>query len=412
MYPLKLIIPGEYWDTQIYAGRLYLFERAGSIRTLDWDRLIGTWGIAEDSRIAMECAFQRSDYLYGDRWSLLFSDREFKELVRTKFERLSATDLTASIEKLVAATVGTQDSPFPFPHADSLIYKKNLFVVATEGVFRATCNKQTKRPVATRAEKKWDGPAQAVAASYNTLALAVGDEGLFQLPLDRNGGRPLRLEHQNCTDCSWTFQSIFCSSHLNSGYLAAFEKEYEDEYEDAFRRKFDGTIAAEDIFRSSGYSWGHQDKLCQAVDRRISIVRYVPWEKDREARLKALGLIDLAIHPGAEVIDLAPWKGDVISANVAVFGTIIECENAIVVVPSDGPVLTLPGEPVNWRIFPRSVQYENQLHAVYHDRLEILSFNQDYFVDQERKLSGIRHTDRAGGFSRPRKALPPPRDLL
>jgi hypothetical protein len=34
---------------------------------------------------------------------------------------------------------------------------------------------------------------------------------------------------------------------------------------------------------------------------------------------------------------------------------------------------------------------KNQLHVIYEDRLEILSFNHDYFVDQEAKLSGITY---------------------
>ena len=37
----------------------------------------------------------------------------------------------------------------------------------------------------------------------------------------------------------------------------------------------------------------------------------------------------------------------------------------------------------------RSKQYENQLHVVYEDRLEIFSFNHDYFINQKSKLSGI-----------------------
>jgi len=53
------------------------------------------------------------------------------------------------------------------------------------------------------------------------------------------------------------------------------------------------------------------------------------------------------------------------------------------------PIHTFAGEPVNWRIFPRSKHYENQLHIIYNDRLEIISFNHDYFVNQNEKWAGI-----------------------
>lgn len=50
-------------------------------------------------------------------------------------------------------------------------------------------------------------------------------------------------------------------------------------------------------------------------------------------------------------------------------------------------------EVVKWRVYPRSIQYTNQLHVIYNDRMEILSFNDDYFENQEKKLFGYRHTD-------------------
>ena len=60
MQPLRLIVPGEYWDSHIYSGRLFLFLRDGSIKGLNWDRIIEEWPLKEDRlRLAMQCAFQR-----------------------------------------------------------------------------------------------------------------------------------------------------------------------------------------------------------------------------------------------------------------------------------------------------------------------------------------------------------------
>ena len=39
---------------------------------------------------------------------------------------------------------------------------------------------------------------------------------------------------------------------------------------------------------------------------------------------------------------------------------------------------------------PALEHYSNQLHIIYDDRLEIISFVHDYFVDQTSKLSGFR----------------------
>lgn len=398
MQPLRLTIPGQYWDSQIYAGRLYLFERTGDIRTLDWDLLMQSWDIEASLRIAFECAFVRSDYLYGDRWSLLFSDAEIKSLIIRKFSDLAEKHLELSAAELEKFSIRRQKNPFPFPHSDTAVYKKNMFVVSPDGVHRATCNKANINPISTRIDKKWDAPVLAVDASYLTLALAAGDEGLFEMPLTEDGyefspgENAKRIHRRNCTDCSWTFYSIYGSSHVDAGFLAAYRRVPQKHDPLLSARVFEGLISAGTIFHDGGgYSWGNQDKLCQVSASRVRIVNYQPWIEETPGRLTDLGAIDLAATGDIRTVELSPWKGQVVSGAVALFGTVIECENAVVVVPSEGVTMTFPGEVVNWRIFSRSIQYENQLHLIYDDRLEILSFNQDYFVDQNQKRSGIRH---------------------
>ena len=144
-------------------------------------------------------------------------------------------------------------------------------------------------------------------------------------------------------------------------------------------REFKGIVDASNIFHTRGYSWANHDKIYQAADGRINARKYNPYAADPVDRFVSLG-----------TLELAAWKGDVVSAGVAVFGTIVECDNAIVIMLSDGRNLTIDGEPVRWRVFPRSKHYENQLHIIRDQALEIWSFNHDYFVDQTSKKSGVR----------------------
>src|SRR4030095_6125666 len=141
MVPLKLIVPGKYWDSQIYKGRLYLFGRDGDIRTIDWDKLIGEWKIKDRFRLALDCAFRRSDYLYGHKWSLLFADEEIRDLIQAKFRGLAERILEISSEHLEQFVLGRQDSPFPFPHADTTIYLDYLYAASRKGVFCARLSK-------------------------------------------------------------------------------------------------------------------------------------------------------------------------------------------------------------------------------------------------------------------------------
>lgn len=381
MSALKLTIPGSYWDSYVYSGRLYLFGCDGSIRSINWDRLTEGFKLQEDLRIALRCAFQRSDYLYSSDVQSLLYDPEIKSVVQAKFDRLSRRTLDVSEATLRRFEDGHQDNPCPFPHADLEIYNKNLYVGSARGLVRASCNKQTRYPISTRPEKKWDGPSFGLAASYGALAVAAGTEGLWEVPAAPGYSASeeyKQLSANSCRDCNWSYFSIFASTD-ESGFFAEFTKIQNGAYVQTAQRRFERIETAVQIFGSQGYAWGVQDKLCQAGPNSIKVMRYTPWELEESDRLKSLG-----------TIRFQRWKGAIVSASTASFGVIVELENAIVVLPSLGPAVTLPGEVVNWRVFPRSRNYENQLHVVHDDRLEILSFNHDYLVNQEEKVLGTR----------------------
>ncbi len=386
MQPIKLEIEGKYWDSQIYSGILYLFTLDGEIISIDWEKLINRLNIEENLKLALLCAFSRSDYLYSREFDLLFGDREIKHVITNKFLNLSNYDLIITKNKIEEYTLTKQDSPFPFPHSDSTIYLNNIYTSSKDGIHRATCNRRrSKYVVSTRREKKWDAPSLSVTGSYGSLAVAAGDEGLFEIGLKSdfyddkiNFKAPRLLSSSHCSDCGWTFYSIFASSHVADGYHATFKKEKIDDR--VYKREFNEIKFSRNIFNNSGYSWGTQDKIYKVSGNIISIVKYSPWQRDNNEEYHKLG----EIH-------LENWKGNVVSGKNALFGIVIECENAIVVKLSNDDFHNIPGEPVNWRIFPRSKYYENQLHIIYDDRLSIYSFNQDYFVDQRLKKIGSEH---------------------
>ena len=404
MSPLKLTIPGRYWDTQIYRGRLYLFDREGSILTLDWDRVIEHLPADNSLKLALVCAFKRSDYLYRVAATGIFHDEEFKAIMNSRFSTLAETPLVIEEKQLKEASLGQQENLFPFPHADSTIYSRRLYVSSQNGIFSANCNGKTKYPVSTRVEKLWDGPVLALGASYNSLALAAGEEGLWEYDLNSAGEErlweydsnpsfirlsdsasktnPRPLAEQHCSECQWAFHSIYSSSLKGPGVLAAYQRTREEsDGEFGTPRKFDRLISEKEIFSSfeepaGVYSWAAQDKICQAANGSIRVAKYQPW--NQEHPIKRLGSLPLEHHDET-----------LVSAKVALFGTVVELDSRLIVLASNGDIHPIAGEPVSWRVFPRSRHYENHLHIIYDDRLEVLSFNHDYLLDQRQKISGI-----------------------
>jgi len=388
MQTLKLIIPGSYYDSQIYSGRLYLWSSDGSISTFDWDGLIESVNIPDHLKLALVCAFQRSEYLYGDHWALIFQDVEIKTSIENKFKELAGMHIEFSQKDLYRFVIREQDNPFPFPHSDSVIYSNNLYTGSQSGVFSSACNKKNKNPISPRSKKLWDGSTLSISASYKTLGISAGSDGLFQYNLDPDFGqsrynpRPLISQHSN--SARWLFASLFSSSYLNEGFLADFVNEYNDE-EQRRQRILRGVIPSSDIFGhqirngSPTLTWGVHDKICFATQKSVEVVQYSPYSKNEEERFIKLGLVETQ-----------SLQGDIVSGDSALFGFIIEGEDGLLVINSLLESAWFPGEPVNWRVFPKSKFYTNQFHIVYDDHLSIHSFNQDYFVDQKTKKVGIR----------------------
>ena len=428
MQALKLIIRGSYYDSQIYSGQLYLFNNDGSITTLDWNQLIDSITIESRLKLALDCAFRRSDFLYKPDFEALFHDEEIKNVIIKKFEDLSHSQIEFTQNDLRKnnIVVAEQQNPFSFPHADSQFYFNTLYVGSPTGVLASSLLDEgdRRKRLNSKSTKLWDGPTLNMSTAHSTLALAAGSEGLFELPLRTYGSsrvNPYQVSEKHSTSVRWMYSSVFSSSYFDDSYLAysTWEKEEEktndsvndyliidediaflNESQEAENhekekkvRKLQEIIPSSTIFKEwtndkeIGYTWGVQDKICLAVSGAINVIRYSP-KRNRMKALKNESFKSLGN------VNINQFEGEPIRGDSAVFGFVLELEDGLFVVASDmESSIFLPGEPVNWRVFPKSKLYTNQLHVIYDDYIAIYSFNQDYFVDQEEKKIGVRYNN-------------------
>jgi hypothetical protein len=392
MQPLILRIPGSFWDSQIYSGRLYLFGRDAQLLTVRWDRLIASVEVPTNVKVAMLVGFLRGDLLYQRELVALFRDEQVRGLLYRKFEELEAI-LPAVRCDVSKHLIDSQDSPFPFPHSDSEIYVNNLYVSGPAGLWSAACGPEIDGGVATRPDRMFDGPLLGISASYNTVAAAAGDDGLLEFGIETTWGespvasRPVHRQPHGgarCEDCNWVYQSVFATS-FDGGFLADYDlpKRPTGEFErdrgaEKIQRSFHGFVAGRTVFGNEGYAWGAGDKICCAINGTVSVAKFHPYRtRTRSQRLELIGRFASAQDSVA-----------IIGAAIAPFGVVVEYDTGLVVYASDGSVFRLEGEPVNWRVFPRSKHYANQLHVIYDDCLQVMSFNHDYVVTQDQKMMG------------------------
>lgn len=399
MQPVKLTIPGDFWDSQIYRGRLYLWDMENALRVYDWDALVHSLLENERGRLALLCSFTRGDYLYHVDWSLVFGDQDVRHLLQSKFQELATRQLVIAPHTLSAHLLLHQDNPFGAMHDDSEIYINHLYGLNEAGLSSVEVHHQRRkrRIIDEPTEKLWDGQGTSIRAGRSSLAVAAADEGLFEIPLSNNGHShqgdsvtsvsdgSLQVSNRHTLFANWAFASIYGSSDMEDSYLAAFEwrEEREDDERPHWERHFSRLVKASKIFGHGGFSWGFQEKIYQPAAGGLRVTRFTQKYLSPDEGGEAFS------EP--EFIPFQAWKGEIIGGGATFFGTIVECENALVVLRSDGEFYNLPGAVTRWRVFPRSTRYENQLHVLYEDRLEIHSFNHDYFVNQRTKNLGVEH---------------------
>jgi hypothetical protein len=380
MSHIKLTIPGKFWDTQLYSGRLFIFDCSGGIFTVNWNNYIDERFEALDNlQLAAHVCFLESDLFYTDSSQKFLANNEIKEIVVNNFELLAQLNLTL---ELTGRNVTHINSHLPFPHADSGVYYSKLYVGLNSGVYSVSCNGLGSARKSTRL---WDCPTLGISPSnyWSSIAIAAGNQGLYEMKRpqsDEQISEPVNVSQYHCSSCEWSGRNIIASSYIHSAFFAAFKKLENTKNignQRKFYRELEKIIKLDDLFQGDGYSWGSHDKLYMYRNNEIECIQYSA-NRDDEPDFARKGVMQIAKH-GEEVV----------SANVAAFGTIIEYDNSITVIKSTGEMLTIPGEPVNWRIFPNSFNYKNQLHVIYGDRLEIYSFYHDYFVEQPSKFSGI-----------------------
>jgi len=400
MQPIKITILGDYWDCQIYRGRLYLWDLDGDLMVYDWHEIVDSIIQDEKDFLATSCAFLKGNYLYG--YHDIFEDKDFKNLLFQKFKRIEKLNWEINIEDISEFLIGEQESPFKDLPTDTEISSNNLYAITDDGLWATTAHrrKSEKYPVSSRPLKLWDSKLLSLTANnYATIALSGGDEGLFQYNKNRvdifnqfeiQKKKEVEKEIVQVSDRhslfnDWNNLSIYSSSDIAGSFLSLFE--WKKSQDDVYHRKFSESISEDRIFEgmnlNGSLSWGAGDKIYKAINGGIVVTRFnnnaKSYNKDEE------------YFSEPELIKLDELNGDVIQAKVCFYGTIIECENSLTIVQSNGKIFKINEPVTRWRIYPRSINYENHLHVILDDRLEIYSFNHDYFVNQSEKIIGVMY---------------------
>ncbi|MFO3707099.1 hypothetical protein ACI6Q5_19495 [Xanthomonas codiaei] len=397
MESVRIKINGAFWDSQIYSGELILFAEDGSLRRLDWRAFID--GLADaygNIRTALRVSFIDGELFYNDKVRKILLDPEIAKPIRDQLKRLASEDLWVDNHRGEKVS-----SPFDFVPTDTEVYYNNIIASGNEGLYSCSRTNIGRRDSYLFAEKHHDARFLQVKASdrHTAVAAAAGSDGLIEFGFEKDGGEA-RLEGEKhlstrpCSACEWAFQNVVGWTD-GSAFLANFNEEKKRGSLDSYRI-FDRVIDFSEIFgaekNASGrsFSWGSREKFYRVDGDEIIVVerKGKTGSKNKKAsessgEFEKIGSLQTGFD-GAEIL----------ATGTAPFGSVVELKDRLVVVRSDGKVEEFFGELVHWRIFPRSSHYSNQIHLIYEDHMEVVSFVHDYFVGQLDKNFGFsRNSD-------------------
>ena len=437
MRPLILSIPGDFWDVQIYKGRLYLWHYDGRLSVYNWERLIELAYPKAGRSFAVKAAWLQGNSLYNPDILAVFDDPAFLKVLDAKFAELRAEAPVLTPKLLNGALYGEQDNPVKELPTDTEIFSNILYLVTYDGFWSATAHRNNRRyPVSSRPKKRWDAPVYSASASYWRIALSAGDDGLFEFDFRNRDDSPnygdsylpqsnykdgfvSQLTGRHSSYADWAFASVYSTSLVGESCLLAFRWQRGPAGLGRFRREFVREIDESEILQRgsvTGLSWGAGDKICAISGNEVNVMRYVQenFTSPETETPQALLVSDRTASPSSIVakndaeltrrespfgsVGSIPLteEADVIKAGLAYFGILLETPDQLLVFRSDNEVWSMAGPIVRWRTYPRVKNYENHLHIIVEDAVYIVAFLHDYWQPQEEKIAGIRyrHQDR------------------
>ena len=229
------------------------------------------------------------------------------------------------------------------------------------------------------------------ANDYPQMAISAGSDGLYEFRPGIEHRIPVlqeiepqlyRVSERFSLFSNYMYESIFSSSRNGNSYISMFKL---DRNNNSFYRVYEKEVeersfALDSLKDKANLSWGIRDKIYQASGDKLRVLRFNKWsEYSKDDRLSDLGVVNLKNSSRQ------------IKGGAASFGNILEYEDRLVVIMSDNKCFEIPNEVTRWRIYPRSINYLNQLHVILEDRVDFYSFNHDSNVNQSEKLNGIEY---------------------
>lgn len=357
MNNINVKIAGDYINSFIYSGLLFLVKNGGEIILFDWRRVVNK----------------------------KIKNIEYSEFTNNCSKRIKEDfeDITFLLEEKEISDCVLATSSLNFWPSDFIIYSNVLYFSGQKGVEAIGLDFENKKFIEDNRRFIYSSRAYKLASSKNRgIAIAAGVNGVILKSINRfldDNTAPKFLE-KNSVDIEWGASTLVVNSECVSS-VDFFEKIPDINFGKMSKEEKDNYNALK-ISRSSekkipGYSWSVGDRLFNINENNIKRSVISKEEGDEEFNVKEVRI-------KSENYSFDNFD----SARSGSFGCVVDLYDRIVLM-NDSGVRELGRDLTKWKVFPRAKNYINHLHMIEDDCLNIQIFARRDMISRKFGISPL-----------------------
>lgn len=358
---IALRIEGDFVDSFIYSGSLFIVTADARIKIYDWEELI--------------CSEFKGKTTLKDRLIRDFL-LDFRAGLSAELEINEYYIDASSLNAVKRSELNLRGWP-----TDINVYSNRCYIASEHGVDDIKFDYHNKRFDVASKFSLWKSYAYKVSANdSHRIAIAAGINGVVAaIPksnyISEDSDISVIVE-EDSTDCEWIGNFLVSNSQAGSfvSTFAELPKIPKGQVSQDFWKRYDRLKRASpetEKYSIDGvnpyYAWVAGDKLFSIIDRGALVVQEINSVIASEERSGGGEFTAIRDLTSGEI------ERKIISGRSGSFGTIIETADSLYSVTEDS-IQCLSNRPVNWRVFPRARNYINHLHVVEADHLCIRSY--------------------------------------
>jgi hypothetical protein len=355
-------IEGDFIDSFLYSGTLFLVHADSKITTHTWESLLdssieASWGSNASPATVKFLKNCRSEFTpTGINQTIFIENKKLIEHQQCSLQ-LSGwpTDINIYSNKFyIANEKGVEE--LKFNYENRTLEEESRFEIYNNYAYKISPN---------------DGHRIAIAAGLNGVIAAYPRSEYPDFP----------LIDVDAHDCEWIGEKLTANS-LCGAFLLTFcelprhpggnpSPDYWDIYNSAKKAPPISTKeVVNEIYGLNPYIWVAGGKIFQLYENGYLLVQDAE-QSDTNIQGNQL---DFSSHNLNNQHSGVGIDHRILSARTSLFGTVIEIGDFLYSVTEDG-IEQISHRPVSWRLFPRAKSYLNQLHIVENDSLIIRAYS-------------------------------------